>query len=171
MRSLPALLLLCLLAVPALATSQSKGRVISVADGDTITVLIAGKQPIKVRLYGIDAPERGQPYGARAQQALSDAVFGKNVIVDPMDTDSSGLTVAIVYMPDGSSLLEHMVSAGFAWVYPQLCKREDICGPLRRLEAGARGMKRGLWADKIQFPPWEWRQGKQCWVDSQVQGK
>ena len=157
----PSLLcLLCLFslsAVPAQSAGQFTGSVISVSDGDTISVLESGKQQVKIRLYGIDCPESGQAFGMRAKQATSDAVFGKQVVVQPIDTDHYGRTVAIVGIPGGKSLNERLVRDGLAWVYSQHCTREDICEPLRKLEKAARISKRGLWSDKAPVPPWEWK--------------
>jgi len=81
--------LLCLaFAVPALAVpAQFTGRAVAVADGDTITVLTQRKQQVRIRLYGIDCPESGQPFSARAKQAASDAVFGKKVTEQPIEKE------------------------------------------------------------------------------------
>ena len=158
MRAFLSLLLCLILAVPAMAAPHFTGHVISVADGDTITALTPDMQQIKIRLYGVDCPEHGQAFSRRAREATSKAVFDKIVTVWPMDTDSYGRTVAVVYMPDGKSLNAHLVRSGLAWVYPRHCKQADICEPLRKLEQTAKGQKKGLWADKNPVPPWEWRQ-------------
>ena len=155
------LLFFLILAVQASAApTQFTGLVIAVADGDTITVLTQDRQQIKIRLYGIDCPEKGQAFGNRAKQATAGAVHGKNVTVLPLDTDRYGRTVAVVLMPGGESLNEHLVRDGFAWVYTKFCKREKICEPLRKLEKAASGQMLGLWADKNPVPPWAWRKLK-----------
>ena len=161
MRLALSLLLCLLLAAPALAaTPHFTGHVISVADGDTITVLTPDMQQIKLRLYGVDCPEHGQAFSRRAKEAASKAAFDKIVTVWPMDTDSYGRTVAVVYMPDGKPLNAHLVREGLAWVFPLYCTQDDICDPLRELERAAMSAKRGLWADKEPVPPWEWRKNK-----------
>jgi len=160
---LPLLLCLFLAATALAAQEQFTGRVISVTDGDTITVLTQDKQQIEIRLYGIDCPEAGQAYGNHARQSTTNAVHGKNVKVQPMDTDRHGRMVAVVIMPDGSSLNERLVRDGLAWVYPQYCTREDICEPLRKLEQAVKMSRRGLWIDKAPIPPWAWRVGLQCY--------
>jgi endonuclease YncB( thermonuclease family) len=132
-------------------------EVISVADGDTITVLDHDKQKIKIRLYGIDCPERKQPFGNRARQATRDAVHGKVVYVTPVEKDRYGRTVAIVAAPGREMLNSWLVKEGLAWVYPQFCKQADICDRLRELEQEAREGKVGLWRDGNAVPPWEWR--------------
>ena len=149
-------------------TSQHffSGHVISVADGDIITVLTRDKQQVKVRLYGIDCPERGQAFGNRARLATMEAVHGKTVTVQPLDTDLSGRIVALVLMPDDEavnvrmSLNERLVHNGLAWVYTRHCKREDICERLRLAEQEAMEQRLGLWRDKEPVPPWEWRKAK-----------
>lgn len=143
-------LFLCLAcaASPLAAAEQFTALVTAVADGGTITVLTQDKQQVKIRLFGIDCPQRGQAFAARIKQATSDAVFGKNVTVQPIDTDRYGWTAAVVFMPGGKSLNEYLVREGMAWVERQSCTREDICTPLRKLENAAKGQKRGLWEDK-----------------------
>ena len=129
----------------------------------------------KIRLYGIDCPEHGQAFGNRAGQAISDAVFGKIVSVQPVgEIDHYGRTVGIISVPDDESYYEYswavqsslpipddlnslLVREGMAWVDPQLCDDEFTCNELNMLEKAARIEKRGLWADKNPVPPWEWR--------------
>ena len=162
MKKYAPLLLLCLLpAAPALAVpSQFAAFVAAVADGNTIIVLNQEQQRGTIRLYGINCPEGGQAFGRRAREATAKVVFGKAVTARPMDTDRYGRTVAVVLMSDGKSLNEHLVREGLAWVYPQYCKQEDICAPLRKLEQAAKEQKKGLWADKAPVPPWEWKKHK-----------
>jgi endonuclease YncB( thermonuclease family) len=134
--------------------------VISVADGDTITVLDADNRQIRVRLYGIDCPERKQPYGNRARQATAEAVMGQEVNVHEMDKDRYGRTVAIVAAPGREMLNAWLVKEGLAWVYPQYCKRSDPCDRLKNLEQEARAAKRGLWKEAGAVEPWVWRKRK-----------
>ena len=159
MRVLFSLLLCLAFSTPATATlTQFTGKVISISDGDTITVITPDKQQVKIRLYGIACPKRGQAFGDRAKQATSDVVFKRIVTAQPIETDRHSRTVAIVYMPRGGSLNELLVREGLAWVYPQVCKRKDFCRPLKLLEDAARNAGRGLWADKEPVPPWLWRE-------------
>ena len=113
-----------------------EGKVIGVSDGDTITVLNE-KTPVKVRLYGIDCPEKKQAFGTRAKQFTSDLVFGKVVDVETVDTDRYGRTVGIVKLVDGQIVNEEIARAGFAWVYGTYCKKPR-CLEWRRLEDEAR---------------------------------
>jgi endonuclease YncB( thermonuclease family) len=130
-----------------------EGKVVAVSDGDTIRVLYKGGQ-LKVRLAEIDTPEKGQPWGSRARQALSDLVFGKLVRVVEQDRDRYGRIVGRVYL-DGTDVNAEMVRSGSAWVYRKYAKDKG----LYRLEMEAKGAKRGLWAlpEAQRVPPWEWR--------------
>jgi endonuclease YncB( thermonuclease family) len=112
-----ALIFLLLLPCPAWVWS---GKVIGVADGDTITVLHE-KRPERIRLCGIDCPEKRQPFGKRAKQFTSELVFGKVVEIDPVDTDRYGRTVAFVRVED-ITVNEELIKKGLGWVYVRYCK-------------------------------------------------
>jgi micrococcal nuclease len=131
------------------------GKVVGVSDGDTISVMRAGKA-VKVRLYGIDCPEKKQPYGTRAKQYTSEMAFGKEVEVRIKTTDRYGRIVGEVILQGDSSLNKELVFVGLAWWYRKYAPNDRI---LEKLEAEAREAKRGLWADKNPIPPWEWRRG------------
>jgi endonuclease YncB( thermonuclease family) len=150
------LTLTLLVFLPGLSWAWS-GKVVGVTDGDTITVLHAGRGE-RIRLFGIDCPEKRQAFGTRAKQATSALVFGKVAEVEPVDQDRYGRTVALVTV--GATLVnEELVRQGLAWVYARYCKR-PVCGEWARLEAEAREGRRGLWADPRPVPPWEFRRKK-----------
>ena len=128
------------------------GQVIGVTDGDTISVLRAGRREV-VRLHGIDAPERRQAYGERAKQHAAALAFGKVVAVEAAGRDRYGRLLAEVRLPDGRSLNQELVRAGFAWWF----RRYSTDATLARLESEARGARRGLWSDPAPVPPWEHR--------------
>ncbi len=132
-------------------------RVVSVADGDTLTVQGEDEERLKVRLYGIDAPEHDQRYGKEARRALSSLVRRKTVDVEPVDADRYGRTVALVRLEDGLLVNEELVARGAAWYYGQYCRRSDPCARLRDLEERARAARLGLWADDAPQRPSEWR--------------
>lgn len=134
-------------------TARWTGRVVGVSDGDTIEVMHAGRAE-KIRLYGIDCPEKSQDYGQRAKQFTSDRVYAQQVTVVPHDTDRYGRTVAEVFGADRRSLNEALVAAGLAWWYQRYAPQETR---FRRLEAAARSRGEGLWADRQPQPPWEYR--------------
>ncbi len=108
----------------------------------------------RIRLHGIDCPEKRQPFGNRAKQFASALVFGKTVTVNVLDVDRYGRTVGEVILPDGQVLNHELVRAGLAWWYRRYAPDDDT---LAQLEADARAAKRGLWADAEPVPPWEWR--------------
>lgn len=130
------------------------GRCVGVTDGDTIKVLHDSKEE-KIRLYGIDCPEKGQAFGNKAKWFTSDLVFGKTVEVKSVDIDRYGRTVAWVYV-NNTCVNEELLRAGFAWHYKRYSKEQRLAA----LEEEARTAKRGLWADKNPMPPWEWRKSK-----------
>jgi endonuclease YncB( thermonuclease family) len=130
------------------------GKVVGVSDGDTITVLHDGKAE-KIRLYGIDCPEKKQAFGKRAKQFTSKMVFGRIVEARPITTDRYGRTIAWIYF-DGACLNEELLKAGFAWHY----KRYSPERHLAELETEARQKKAGLWSDPYSIPPWDFRHGK-----------
>lgn len=151
-----AILFLTLLFLPALCLAQNlTGKVISVADGDTITILTKSKQEVKIRLYGIDTPESRQAFGQKAKQFTSSLVYGKQVDVKAYDTDKYGRTVDVVLV-NGQNVNEEIIRAGYAWQYRKYCL-ESFCPGWLKFEESARASKIGLWYDKNPTPPWEWR--------------
>ena len=132
------------------------GRVVRVADGDTVTVLDRRNTQHKVRLYGIDSPERDQPYGKAAKNALQRLIDNRPVEVVVVAKDSYGRTVGTLYR-DGVNLNEAMVAAGYAWWYQHFAPKER---KLATSEQQAREQRLGLWADPHPVPPWEWRRSK-----------
>jgi endonuclease YncB( thermonuclease family) len=146
-----ALILILLFALPAWSAEYA-ARVVKIADGATITVLRDDNTQERVRLASIDAPERGQPYGTRAKEALAALVFDQNVRVKGVDVDRYGRTVGSVWVVDVNVNAE-MVRQGYAWVY----RKYSDDPALLALEAEARAAKKGLWADSDPVPPWEWR--------------
>jgi endonuclease YncB( thermonuclease family) len=145
----------CLLSVAVRAESFT-GRVVGVSDGDTIKVMREGRA-VRVRLAGVDCPEKRQAFGKRAKRYASDLAYDKRVEVEIRDTDRWGRIVGEVILPDGSSLNQELVRAGLAWWYRKYAPKDF---ELRRLEQVARVFGRGLWADPDPVPPWEFRRKK-----------
>lgn len=143
--------LLVLLAGVA-AAEEFSGPVVGVTDGDTITVLRAG-QPERVRLLGIDAPEKRQAHGAQAKAFVSSLAHGTTVTVRTTERDRNGRILGEVLLPDGRSLNQELVRAGYAWWFRRY-SRDPV---LARLEQEAREGRRGLWADRAPEPPWDYR--------------
>lgn len=138
----------------ARAAQDVIGRVVAIADGDTLTVLTTAQQQVRIRLAEIDTPEAAQPYGTRARQELSELTFGKEVRVTVQDTDRYGRTVGRVHA-GGQDVNAEMVRRGAAWVYRQHSRDASLLA----VEAEARVAQRGLWAlaEAQRVPPWEWR--------------
>ena len=132
-----------------------EGKVIKIADGDTLTLLTSSREQVKVRLAGIDTPERKQPFGNRAKQALSNLAFQKQALVEVETTDRYGRTVGTVFV-GSQNLNAELVKQGMAWVYRKYTDDER----LYVLESEAKQSKRGLWLDENPIPPWEWRRGR-----------
>lgn len=148
---------LALWMAPAWAQSMT-GTVVAIADGDTLTLLDASRVQHKIRLSGIDAPERKQGFGRRSREHLASLTFGKMVEVDSTKQDRYGRTVGKVLV-SGLDVNLAMVQAGMAWHYRQYEREQSTSD--RRLyasaEQGAREARIGLWREEHPIPPWEWR--------------
>lgn len=145
------------------------GQCVGILDGDTISVMRDGKA-VKVRLYGIDSPERKQDFGQKARDFIGEHAFRKNVTVIPVDMDRYGRIVAQITIDqdeaeyteiahvevNGVNLSRALVTSGFAWVYDQYCSTPE-CDEWRALQNRAKQEKRGLWSRSDAIAPWEWR--------------
>jgi endonuclease YncB( thermonuclease family) len=137
------------------------GRVVGVSDGDSVTVLDAQKTQYKIRLAGIDAPERAQAYGQKAKESLSDLVFGKLVDVEWSKQDRYGRIVGMITLAGVDINLEQ-IKRGMAWHYKQYQNEQS---PEDRVayaqsESQARDKKLGLWRDPAPIEPAVFRQKK-----------
>jgi endonuclease YncB( thermonuclease family) len=134
------------------------GRVVRVADGDTITVLDAANQQHRIRLNGIDAPEHNQAFGAKSKAHLSEMVAGRDVTIIGTKLDRYGRLVATVIVGATNANLEQL-RAGLAWYYRAYAS--DVAPELRPLyeaaEAQAKAAKVGLWSDAAPVAPWTFR--------------
>jgi len=137
------------------AHAQLTGTVVSVADGDTFTLLTADHEQIRVRLHGIDCPEKKQDFGTKAKDFLAGLVFQKQVTVRETDRDRYGRTIGIVTV-DGVNVNEALLTAGLAWHYTHY----DQNPAWALLEDTARRAKRGLWSQGNAIAPWEFRKAK-----------
>ncbi|WP_022669463.1 thermonuclease family protein [Desulfospira joergensenii] len=136
------------------------GAVYNITDGDTIKVLRNG-QIVKIRLYGIDTPEKTQAQGMAAKIFLQKIIKpGVKVSIESINTDHYGRTVGIVEVQaTGLNINQTLVKNGYAWVYIRYCKKA-FCRIWKDLENKARGLKIGLWIDSDPVPPWEYRRLK-----------
>jgi len=141
-------LMLVFILVGSEAHADFSGPVVSVLDGDTIEVL-HNPHAERIRLSGIDCPEKGQAYGQKAKHAVSALVFGKNVRLQTHGTDKYKRILADVVLPDGTNVNHELVKDGWCWWY-----RRYVSGniELEKLEAEAREAQRGLWADPQPVP-------------------
>lgn len=154
-------LLLALLLAFAVNAETITGQVVGVADGDTITVLDADKVQHKIRLAGIDAPEKKQAFGNRSKESLSDLVFDKTVNVETDKRDRYRREIGKVLV-NGRDVNLVQVERGMAWFYRQY-QREQSPNDRKLYEAAedaAKAGKRGLWRDVDPVPPWEFRHNK-----------
>lgn len=126
--------------------------VVGVTDGDTIKVRCGNADEEKVRLLQIDAPEKKQPFGTKAKEALSAMVFSKQVQLERYDTDRYGRTLGVITL-EGQDINFAMVEQGYAWCYKKYLTDQSCLG----IEDGARRARRGLWVEETPVPPWEFR--------------
>ena len=136
-------------------------RVVGVSDGDTITVLDADQHQWKIRLAGIDAPEKSQPFGQQSKHILSDRVFGKQVVIETGKTDRYGRTIGKVIVAGEDVNLEQ-VRAGLAWHYKKYEREQSAQDRMRyaRAEEDARRGLRGIWQLPAPIAPWDYRKMK-----------
>ncbi|HBD09288.1 MAG TPA: nuclease [Syntrophobacteraceae bacterium] len=146
------LILLCL-SVPCPLLGW-EGKIISVSNGDLMTVLHEGREE-RLRLYGVDTPDEPQDFGKEARELTSQRVLGKAVEVMPVTQDRHGNTVAIVSL-GGIALNRELAGSGLAWVYSGDCIRPE-CKEWKEVETEARNRKIGLWSTANPIPPWDFR--------------
>lgn len=136
---------------PAAEVQQFTGRVVAVDDGDTVRVQ-RGQGDVRIRIFGIDAPEATQAYGPEAREAARRLLLNRTVVVSMKDVDQYGRIVATVSV-DGTDIGPELLTAGAAWNYAQFSQDERYA----TLEGTARAARRGLWRDSNPTPPWLFR--------------
>lgn len=146
------LLTVALILTSPLTALAWTAKVVGVSDGDTIRVMHNGREE-KIRLFGVDCPEKDQDFGNKAKRFTSDMVFGKTVEVEQVDRDQYGRTVAWVTV-DGRSLNKELLRAGLAWWYRSHARKD---AELAQLENEARQNRLGLWSHRDPVPPWKFR--------------
>lgn len=167
------LLLVALIFTPSILIAKEpirtiEGIVVKVSDGDTINVQDSYGTKLKIRLYGIDAPETeksnkktgrvskpGQPYGEQAYQALNSKIYRKQVKLEIMAVDQYKRSVGIVYL-NGKNINLEMVAEGWAWAYRQYLDRPHASEYVEA-EEHARAKRLGIWQQNNPEPPWEFR--------------
>ena len=155
--ALAAAMLLAVFVCDALAATLA-GRVVGVSDGDTVTVLTAENRQFKIRLSGIDAPEKKQPFGAYAKETLARQLFDQQVVIEWSKTDRYGRIIGKIEV-DGVDANLEQIREGSAWVYTQYLR--ELPAEDRKLyleaERQAKSERRGLWRDNEPESPWQWR--------------
>ncbi len=148
--------------LPTLAFAQAlTGKVVGIADGDTLTLLDSTNTQHRIRLAGIDSPEKGQPFGDHCKKSLSDLVFGRTVEVESSKLDRYGRVIGKVVINGLDANLEQ-INRGCGWHYKKYQNEQPLEDRLSytRAEANAREAGVGLWRDKDPVPPWEWRRAR-----------
>lgn len=146
-------ILVLIVAALQVFSAEIRGRVVGVADGDTVTVLDEmDNGRFRIRLYGIDSPEKKQAYGNKAKQYLSSLVYGKRVSVRFSSLDRYGRILGRLYL-SGEDISLLMLSAGYAWHYRQYDNSLEYAAA----EKKARSARCGLWSDPAPVPPWIFR--------------
>lgn len=156
------LLVFCCLPAPAVIAQQAqqavvalkvnkryKGKSIKVDDGDTFTFLSSGKSTYRIRLDGIDAPEKGMPYAKKSKEFLAALLLDQTIELSVVSVDRYGRYVCKVYCNGGNVNLL-MLQAGYAWHYNQYSQSYALA----QAQAKAREQKKGLWQNKDPLAPW-----------------
>jgi endonuclease YncB( thermonuclease family) len=142
----------CALLLAACAVQADfSGKVIRIIDGDTVDILV-DREPMRIRLAQIDAPEKRQAFGTKSRHALAAMVSQKTATVITAGTDRYGRTIGTVLV-DGRDINRAMVGQGMAWVYRQHLNDFSLIA----VETKARENRVGLWADAEPVAPWVWR--------------
>ena len=140
---------------------QLIGKVIKVTDGDTVNVLTSENETHKIRLSGIDAPEKKQAFGNKSKQVLTDLIYGKTVSVEFNKLDKYQREVGKI-MFNGQDVNLRQIKLGLAWHYKKYEKEQDVedRSIYANAEYIAQVVKAGLWGDNNPVPPWDFRKHK-----------
>jgi len=137
------------------AVEEQKGHVVKVIDGDTFDMKY-GKEKIRIRLYGVDSPERGQAFNVKAKEFTAGLIADKEVRVIIRNKDRYGRFVGDVYLSDGTHINSELVKAGYAWHFKRYSHDPDLA----KFETEAHRARRGLWQDANPVAPWDYRRRK-----------
>lgn len=146
------------LALPAVYADTLAGRVVGITDGDTLTLLDVTHTQHKIRLAGIDAPEKNQPFGQACKQSLSDLAYNRTAQIDWSKLDRYGRVIGKVLVDSQDVNLEQ-IRRGCAWHYKKYQNEQNLDDRLSYAKAEdiAKAGKVGLWVEGGVIPPWEWR--------------
>lgn len=137
------------------------GRVVSITDGDTLTLLDATKTQHKIRLAGIDSPEKSQPFGQHCKESLSDLAYDRAATVETNKLDRYGRAIGKVLV-NGLDVNMEQIQRGCGWHYKKYQNEQPLDDRLSysSAEGSARANRVGLWADQDPVPPWDWRNAR-----------
>lgn len=139
------------------AAPGKAAKVVKVIDGDTVE-LLKQDSTIKVRLFGIDAPERGQEFYNEAKETLEELVLGKEVIVHVNNVDVYRRQVAtLIRLQDNVNVNYKMVEKGMAWHFTRYSSDPQLA----KLQVKAREKFLGIWSLYHFLEPWEYRKNRQ----------
>lgn len=142
---------------PLLLSAQiMKGKAVKIADGDTFTLLVYDHEQVRIRIDGIDAPEKGQAFGNRAKEYLSGMIWGEMLTVCVTKTDRYGRSIGKVSTPSIEDVGLEMIKAGYAWQYRDYNKEQSY----EEAEILARKNRNGLWLDKNPIRPQDFRKAR-----------
>ena len=140
--------------LPVLCSAQRFSvKVVGVSDGDTFTCVNDDNLQLKIRINGIDAPEKKQAFGNKSKELLSSLIFGKRINIDVQSKDSYGRYIAYVYSPEGKDVALLMLHEGMAWHITKYDNNKMYSDA----ENVARKAKRGLWSESSPIAPWDFR--------------
>ena len=150
-------LLLVAAAIGSTVSTQAQGsgeayRVVGISDGDTLTALRAGREKLKCRLYGIDAPEKKQAFGQASKLSLSEMSFGRTATIDVVGRDRYGRAICKIAV-DGVDVNKQQIVRGMAWMYRRYAKDRTYSDA----EVRAQSRRIGIWRDNQPVPPWDFR--------------
>lgn len=138
-----------------------QGLVIGITDGDTLRLLTPGHTQFKVRLSGIDAPEKSQPFGQQSKETLAECALDKEARIDANKKDRYGRTVGKVIV-SGVDCNLRQIKLGMAWHYKKYENEQDVedRSLYGQAEYLAKQERRGLWAESSPIAPWDYRKAK-----------
>lgn len=153
--------LMLLLSIAEVRAETMTGEVVGISDGDSITVIDSQNSEYKVRLRGIDAPEKGQPFWKVSKTSLSEMLYGKTIQVEWTKTDRYKRLIGKIRINDTDANLEQL-KRGYAWHYKAFAREQppEEAEEYGATEKVAKSYRIGLWSDMNPVPPWEWRKYK-----------
>ena len=143
-------IIISLSAVAEVRSDAVQFKLKRISDGDTVVTT----EDTRIRLWGIDTPERDQRHGTDATAALTEMLNNQQLYLETKDVDRYGRTVGVIYTADGDEINLEMVCDGHAWWYERYAKRAT---DYEQCQEDAQKKKRGLWVDEEPIAPWEWR--------------